>query len=428
MRPTRGAGGAKAPPPQATELVPLRQAGGAILFAGLGYFVDIFDLLLFAVVRVSSVHDLAGNATIEVGTRLQNAQLIGLMIGGLVWGMLGDRRGRRSALYGSILLYSLANIANAFVSTVPQYALWRFVAGFGLAGELGAALTLVSEMVDRHQRGTATTLVATLGVMGAVAAAIVGELVPWRTAYLIGGGLGLALLVLRVRLPDSAMFGRTRALGVRRGEVWRLVSTPDRALRYVRAILIGIPVWFSAGILLTFSPELAKDLGVAGEVTAGRAVLVYYASTTLGDLSSGLLSQWLHSRRKAVAIYYVGFAVGVVAYLSGAAKTPLAFYTICGWLGVVTGFWAVMVTMAVEQFGTDLRATAATSVPTFVRASAVPMTLTFLTLRQDLGSIGAAAVVGVVAMCLASLALWFQPETYGRDLDFVEGHGSQVKS
>ncbi len=196
--------GAEAPPPQASapnELVSIRQAWGAILFAGLGYFVDIFDLLLFAVVRVASVRDLgAGDRTIEVGTLLQNAQLIGLMAGGLVWGVLGDRRGRRSALYGSILLYSLANIANAFVSSVPQYAAWRFVAGFGLAGELGAALTLVSEMVDRRQRGTATTLVATIGVLGAVAAAIVGELVPWRTAYLIGGGLGLALLVLRLRL------------------------------------------------------------------------------------------------------------------------------------------------------------------------------------------------------------------------------------
>ena len=189
--------GAEAPPPQASvpnELVPIRQAWGAILFAGLGYFVDIFDLLLFAVVRVASVRDLgAGDRTIEVGTLLQNAQLIGLMAGGLVWGVLGDRRGRRSALYGSILLYSLANIANAFVSSVPQYAAWRFVAGFGLAGELGAALTLVSEMVDRRQRGTATTLVATIGVLGAVAAAFVGELVPWRTAYLIGGGLGFAL-------------------------------------------------------------------------------------------------------------------------------------------------------------------------------------------------------------------------------------------
>jgi MFS transporter, putative metabolite:H+ symporter len=407
--------------PERPELVPIRQARGAILFAGLGYFVDIFDLLLFAVVRVASVRDLgAGDRTIEVGTLLQNSQLIGLMVGGLVWGVLGDRRGRRSALYGSILLYSVANIANAFVATVPQYAAWRFVAGFGLAGELGAALTLVSEMVDRHQRGTATTLVATLGVMGAVAAAIVGELVTWRTAYVIGGGLGLVLLVLRVRLSDSAMFGRTRDLGTRRGNVWRLVNQPARAARYVRAILIGVPVWFSAGILLTFSPELAKDLGVVGEVTSGRAVLAYYASTTFGDLSSGLLSQWLRSRRKAVAIYYALLAAGIVVYLSGAATTPAAFYAVCAWLGVVTGFWAVMVTMAVEQFGTDLRATAATSVPTFVRASAVPMTLAFLALRQEFGSVVSAGVVGIVAMSLASLALWRQPETYGRDLDFVE--------
>jgi MFS transporter, putative metabolite:H+ symporter len=303
---------------------------------------------------------------------------------------------------------------------VPQYALWRFIGGFGLAGELGAALTLVSEMVDRRQRGTATTLVATLGVMGAVAAAIVGELVSWRTAYLIGGGLGLALLVLRVRLPDSAMFGRTRDLGVRRGDIRRLVSNPARALRYLRAILIGVPVWFSAGILLTFSPEFAKDLGVVGEVTSGRAVLAYYASTTLGDFSSGMMSQWLHSRRKAVAIYYAFCVVGFAAYLSGVAKTPMAFYAICAWLGVATGFWAVMVTMAVEQFGTDLRATAATSVPTFVRASAVPMTLAFLALRPSLGSVAAASSVGIVAMTLASLALWRQPETYGRDLDFTE--------
>jgi MFS transporter, putative metabolite:H+ symporter len=406
----------------------MRQAYGAILFAGLGYFVDIFDLLLFAVVRVASVRDLgAGDRTIEVGTLLQNSQLIGLMVGGLVWGMLGDRRGRRSALYGSILLYSLANIANAFVTSVPQYAAWRFVAGFGLAGELGAALTLVSEMVDRRQRGTATTFVATIGVMGAVAAAIVGELVPWRTAYLIGGGLGLALLMLRFRLRDSAMFGRTRDLGVRRGDVWRLVSNPDRAARYLRAILIGVPVWFTNGILITFSPELSKALGVIGDVTPGRAVLVYYAATTFGDLSSGLLSQWLRSRRRSVAMFYVCCVIGVVAYLSGVARTPAAFYAICAWLGFATGFWAVMVTMAVEQFGTDLRATAATSVPTFVRASAVPMTFAFFALRQNLGLVGGAALVGTVAFGLATFALWRQPETYGRDLDYVED-GTTIRS
>jgi MFS transporter, putative metabolite:H+ symporter len=406
----------------------MRQAYGAILFAGLGYFVDIFDLLLFAVVRVASVRDLgAGDRTIEVGTLLQNSQLIGLMVGGLVWGMLGDRRGRRSALYGSILLYSLANIANAFVTSVPQYAAWRFVAGLGLAGELGAALTLVSEMVDRRERGTATTLVATIGVMGAVAAAIVGELVPWRTAYLIGGGLGLALLMLRFRLRDSAMFGRTRDLGVRRGDVWRLVSNPDRAARYLRAILIGVPVWFTNGILITFSPELSKALGVIGDVTPGRAVLVYYAATTFGDLSSGLLSQWLRSRRRSVAMFYVCCVIGVVAYLSGVARTPAAFYAICAWLGFATGFWAVMVTMAVEQFGTDLRATAATSVPTFVRASAVPMTFAFFALRHNLGIVGAAALVGTVAFGIATFALWRQPETYGRDLDYVED-GATIRS
>ena len=223
------------------ELVPIRQAAGAILFAGLGYFVDIFDLLLFAVVRVPSVRDLgAGIATIEVGTLLQNAQLIGLMAGGLVWGMLGDRRGRRSALYGSILLYSLANIANAFVSSVPQYAAWRFVAGFGLAGELGAALTLVSELVDRRQRGTATTLVATLGVWAPWRPRLLASSSPWRTAYLIGGGLGLALLVLRVRLRRTRRCLRARATSAcRRGDLWRLVAI----LRSCRPVRSRHPDW-----------------------------------------------------------------------------------------------------------------------------------------------------------------------------------------
>ena len=403
------------------DIAPLRLACGAILFAGLGYCVDIFDLLLFAVVRVPSIRDLGGAShTIEFGTLLQNAQLIGMMIGGLVWGVLGDRRGRRSALYGSILLYSSATFANAFVATIPQYAAWRFIAGFGLAGELGAALTLVSEMVDRHQRGTATTLVATIGVLGAVAAAIVGEFVPWRVAYGIGGTLGFVLLALRVRLRDSSMFRRARDTGARRGDVWRLVSDRDRALRYLRAILIGVPVWFTSGTLITFAPEFAAHLGVPGEVTSSRAVLAYYAATTLGDLSSGLAGQWLHSRRRAVAIYYAFCVAGIAAYLLGAATTTTAFYAICAWLGFATGFWAVMVTMAVEQFGTDLRATVATSVPTFVRATTVPMTLAFLWLRPYAGMAGAAGIVGAVAFTAASAALWRQSETYGRDLDFME--------
>ncbi|MBX9929026.1 MAG: MFS transporter [Gemmatimonadaceae bacterium] len=404
-----------------TELVPLRRAWGTILLAGLGYFVDIFDLLLFAVVRVASVRDLgAGDQLLEVGSRLQNTQLVGMMIGGVLWGVIGDRRGRRSVLYGSILLYSVANLLNATATTIGQYQLWRFIAGVGLAGELGAALTLVSELVEPRARGTATTLVATLGVMGAVAAAVVGELVPWRVAYAIGGALGLALLLLRLGVRDSAMFTRVRRSHTERGNLLRLFDAPGRCFRFLRAIAIGVPVWFTTGILITFAPEFARALGTVGEVSAGRAVLVYYATTTLGDLTSGLLSQRLHSRRAAVAWYLALATVGVAAYLGGVARSTTGFYAICGWLGFATGYWAVMVTMAVEQFGTDLRATVATSVPTFVRATAVPMTLAFLALRDAVGVRGGAAVVGAAAFAIAALALWAQSETYGRDLDFTE--------
>lgn len=405
----------------ADELAPIRLLGGPILFVTLGYFVDVFDLLLFAVVRVESIRDLGmGSRTVEVGALLQNAQLIGLMLGGLVWGAIGDRRGRRAALYGSILLYSLANLANAMVTSVPQYALWRFIAGFGLAGELGAGLTLVGEMVDRRARGTATTLVATIGTTGAIAAAVVGQLVPWRSAYAIGGVLGLALLALRVRVHDSPMFARTHRTSARPGDIRRLFDTRERAARYVRTILIGVPIWFTVGILVTFAPEFARHLGVMGEVVAGHTILVFYTGGSLGDLACGLLSQVLRSRRRAVAVFYGLSVPAIAAYLLGAARTPTAFYLVCGWLGFGAGFWAVMVTMAVEQFGTDLRATVATSVPTFVRASAVPMTLAFLALRPTIGMAAAAGIIGALAMTAAAWALWRLPETYGRDLDFVE--------
>ena len=408
-------------PVATAELHPLRRVGGPLLFITLGYFVDVFDLLLFAVVRVPSVRDLgAGGDPVEIGALLQNAQLLGVMLGGLVWGRLGDRRGRRAALYGSIMLYSIANLANAFVTTIPAYAVWRFIAGFGLAGELGAGLTLVGEMVERRERGTATTLVATFGTLGAAAAALVGELVPWRQAYAIGGVLGLALLLLRVRLQDSPMFTRTQATSARAGDFRLLLGTPERAARYLRSILIGAPIWFTVGILIVFAPEFARVLGVQGDVVVGRTVMVFYTCSAVGDLACGLLSQRLRSRRGAVAAFYALSVPATLVFLTGAADTPSAFYALCGWLGFSAGYWAVMVTMAVEQFGTDLRATAATSVPALVRASAVPMTLGFLALRPALGMAFAAGLIGALAFGLAAWALWRQPETYGRDLDFVE--------
>ncbi|MBL8980725.1 MAG: MFS transporter [Gemmatimonadetes bacterium] len=408
-------------PTPTPELVPARRATAAIALAGLGYFVDIFDLLLFAVVRVPSVRDIAGEAQLlSAGTLLQNTQLIGMMIGGVAWGVLGDKRGRRSVLYGSILLYSLANLGNATATSIEAYVAWRFLAGLGLAGELGAALTIVSELVEPKERGLATTIVATMGVIGAVAAALVGGALPWRTAYVIGGVLGLILLVVRFQVRDSAMFARTRAQVTTRGSFVYLLGTPARALRYARAILIGVPVWFTSGLLVTFAPEFARTLGITGTVSAGTAVLCFYGATTFGDLTSGLLSQYWKSRRRAAGLYLALTATGVALYLGGVASTTAGFYLLYLWLGFSTGYWAVMVTMAVEQFGTDLRATVGTSVPTFVRATTVPMTLAWTTLQPMFGLRGAAAVVGAVVFGLAGWAVWRQSLTYGTDLDFVE--------
>jgi putative MFS transporter len=400
-----------------SELVSPRRALAAILAAGLGYFVDIFDLLLLSVLRVASLKELNADP-FEAGLALQNVQLVGMMLGGIAWGMLGDRRGRLTVLFGSIFLYSAATLANAFVSSFEQYLVLRFVAGFGLAGELGAGLTLVSELVEARSRGVATTLVATLGVLGAVAAALVGELVDWRTAYVIGGVMGFLLFALRLGVRESAMFKRGQ--GTSRGDFRRLFESRERALRFLRAILIGVPIWYAVPILITFAPEFARALGTTEAVVPGRAVLAFYLATAFGDLSSGLLSQKLHSRRKSIAIYLGLLVLGVPAYMLLGMHGAAAFYAGCAWLGFATGYWAVTVSAAVEQFGTDLRATVGTSVPTFIRVSGVPMTLAFQALRPALGIVPAACSVGAVAFVLAFWALANQPETYARDLDFVE--------
>ena len=399
------------------------------MVAGLGYFVDLFDLLLFSVVRRASLTALGSTSLLDDGAWIQNVQLVGLMIGGIGWGMIGDRRGRRTVLFGSILLYSAATLANAFVTTVPQYALARFVAGIGLAGELGAALTLVSELVRPSQRGTATALVAMLGVLGAVAAALVGDQMDWRWAYATGGLMGFTLLVLRLGVRESALFMRGSADGQARGRLRSLFATRERIVRYLRSVLIGIPIWFAVPILVTFAPELAMAVGVAEPVSAAKAVLWFYACTSLGDVSSGLLSQQLRSRRLAVAVFLAVLTVAVLWLLLGGVRTANGYLAIVGLLGFGGGYWAVMITMAVEQFGTDLRATVGTSVPTFVRASAVPITLLFLTLRDALhispwagqGDVRSAALLtGLLCVVPAIWALATTSETYGRDLRFNE--------
>lgn len=398
-----------------------------VLVCGLGYFVDIYDLILFTIVRQESLADLGvtGGAVLDASELILNAQMVGMLLGGLLFGVLADRKGRLSVLLGSILLYSVMNIANAFVASVPMYALFRFLSGIGLAGELGVAITLVAEIMPKRTRGYGTTLVASLGILGAVAAYGVHTLTDWRMAYIIGGVMGLALLLMRVRIGESDMFRAVeQSAGISRGNV-ALLFSPKRIGRYLASVAIGVPIWYVIGILVAFSPEFSRESGGATTVVAGQSVMWAYIGLATGDLLSGLLSQLMRSRKKSVLLFLIGTASLVAWYLYTPQKSEQLTYIMCGLLGVGVGYWAVFVTTAAEQFGTNLRATAATTIPNVVRGSLVPAILAFRALRlewqhDDHELRLAATVVGVAVLALAFVGWLFLRETYGKDLDFVE--------
>lgn len=404
---------------------PSRRVAFAILVAALGYFVDIYDLILFSIVRVTSLRAIGvpDAELLSTGVRLLNMQMGGMLIGGALWGVLGDKRGRLSVLFGSIVMYSVANIANGFVQTVDQYAWLRLVAGIGLAGELGAGITLVSEIMPARTRGWGTAVVASVGILGAVVAALVGGATDWRVAYFIGGGMGLALLALRIGVAESGLFESLKqTTAVTRGNLWALLVSKETRGRYARVVLIGMPIWYVIGILITFSPEFGQAVGMSPLPNAGRAVMFCYIGLAIGDLGSGALSQALGSRRRVVAIALVATSICIAVYFSAAHISLTVFYAVCLALGVATGYWAIFVTIAAEQFGTNIRATATTTAPNFVRGAVVLLTSVFTWLRPSLGIRGSAMLVGAIALVIAFIALRGLEETFGRDLDYVEPH------
>lgn len=394
----------------------------AVTVAALGYFVDLYDLILFSIVRVKSLVGLGVPRAdlLDQGVFLLNMQMAGMLIGGVLWGILGDKRGRLSVLYGSILLYSLANLGNGLVQSVEAYAVMRLLAGIGLAGELGAGVTLVSEIMDRHSRGWGATVISTVGVMGAVTAALVGDKLDWRTSYFVGGGLGLALFLLRVRVRESAMFERLKTTSVARGSLWTLLRNGRRAWRYASVILIGLPIWYTAAILITFCPEFGRVMGMTDLPSPAKAVMYYYIGLTVGDFASGWLSQLLRTRKRVVAGFILATLGSVALYFLIGGRSLTVFYSVCGLMGAACGYWAVFVTIASEQFGTNVRSTVTTTVPNFVRGAVVPITLTFKALKGPLGVQGSAIAVGAAVFLLTFVALYGLEETYGRDLDYVE--------
>ncbi|HAC23567.1 MAG TPA: MFS transporter [Cytophagales bacterium] len=393
-----------------------------VLVAALGYFVDIYDLLLFSIVRISSLRSMGVSDAdmLATGEFLIRVQMTGLLVGGLIWGIMGDKRGRLSVLFGSILLYSLANIANGFATTVDQYALLRFIAGIGLAGELGAGITLVAEILPTRLRGYGTTLVATVGLMGAVLANIIAKNFEWQTAYFIGGGLGLMLLIARVGVFESGVFLKIKEQEVERGNFLQLFRSRERLIKFIGCILIGLPIWYVIGILITFSPEFAAALAIQGTVNSGDAVMFSYIGLAAGDLSSGFISQAVRSRKKVVSGFILITLAVVIFYLYGPISSATGFYAVCFALGFGVGYWALFVTVAAEQFGTILRSTVATSVPNFIRGTVVPLTLLFKFFRGYVGLVTGALLVGLLTVAIGLLALRWIDETFSRDLNFVE--------
>jgi MFS family permease len=393
-----------------------------VVVAALGYFVDIYDLLLFGIVRVPSLKDLglSDEEVSLIGASILNWQMTGLMLGGILWGVLGDKKGRLSVLFGSILTYSLANIACGFVENPEMYKIIRFVAGIGLAGELGAGITLVSESLPKHLRAIGTSLVAGIGLLGAVFAYLTVEVFEWRTAYFIGGGMGISLLLLRIGVFESGAFSAIKEQKhIQRGNFFSFFTNANRLKRYLQCVAIGLPTWFVIGILTTFSNEFGEALGV-NDIKPGLAIMWCYIGLSIGDLLSGFLSHALHSRKKAVGLMMLFTLIFVCLYLFYGFKSITELYSMCLFMGIGIGYWAMFVTIAAEQFGTNLRATAATTIPNMVRGTVVIMTAFFSFVKPSYGVIIAGGSVGLICFLLGFWAIASIGETHNRDLDFLE--------
>ena len=394
-----------------------------VIVAALGYFVDIYDLLLFGIVRIPSLRDLGlSEAEVSgVGASILNWQMTGLLLGGVLWGVLGDKKGRLSVLFGSILTYSLANVACGFVQDPLTYKILRFVAGIGLAGELGAGITLVSEILPIRLRAIGTSLVAGIGLLGAVFAYFTAEWFDWRTAYHIGGGMGIGLLLLRVGVFESGVFqGLREQKHIQKGNFFSLFTNADRLARYLRCIGMGLPTWFVIGILATFSNEFGNSLGIKPAIQPGLSIMWCYIGLSAGDIASGFISQWLASRRKAVLLLMLLSLFGSAFYLFGGLQTTNVHYGMMLLLGFGIGYWAMFVTIGAEQFGTNLRATAATTIPNMVRGTVVLMTTLFGYFKEIFSVTGAGAVVGLICFVIGIYAVISSQETHGKDLDFLE--------
>ncbi|MBI5473444.1 MAG: MFS transporter [Ignavibacteriae bacterium] len=395
----------------------------AVIAAALGYFVDLYDIVLFGVVRIASLKDIGivGDELTSKGILLLNLQMIGMLIGGVMWGIIGDKFGRRFALLSTITMYSIANILNGFVNDINTYAVLRFVAGVGLAGEFGAGVTLVAEILPKQYRGYGTTVISFLGLVGALTASFVGASFDWRVAYFVGGAMGLVVLGGRIfTLRESEMFEAQKQSTHKRGDVFLILKSKSALLKFLAVTAVGVPIWYVSGIIITFSPEVGAALNLSRGITAAETLKWQAIGLAVGSGLSGIVSELIKSRKKVVWACFIGMAALAVAVLNMHNAAAETFMMVILVVGLGQGYWTVFITMAAEQFGTNIRATVTTSVPNFVRSMVVPMSLWLNAIRHDLGLINSALIIGGVVFLLAFISLYFMSETYGKDINYIE--------
>lgn len=393
-----------------------------VIIVSLGYFVDVYDILLFSAVRRASLTALgvADADLANIGLSLLNWQLLGMLVGGLIWGIIADKKGRRSVLFGSIIAYSIATLCNAFVTSVDMYKVMRFVAGFGLAGELGVGIALITEVVEKSRRTYATTIVASFGMLGGVLAAFIAAKMHWQTSYIVGGVMGLVLLIFRFSISDSELFKKAYASSVGKGNILQLFGKPKLLKRYLLCVLVGAPTYVFAGTFITLAPEFGKTFGLETPISAATALIYFYISLTVFDGISGLLSKAMASRKKVLNIFLLLQILAVVIYLFVPVKSEFDFYLRCGLIGASLGYWTVLITNAAEQFGTNLRATVSTSVPNFARGLQIPFSFLYKSLVVSFGIVHAGAIVGIGSVAVGLIAVYFLQDKFENNADYVE--------
>ena len=412
-----------------------------VIVAALGYFVDIFDLVLFGMVRESSLKSIGviePELLTNYGLMLDNWQMGGMLLGGIFWGILGDKRGRLTVLFGSIITYSIANIGNGLVESVEWYSFFRFIAGFGLAGELGAGITLVNEVMTKEKRGIATAFVAATGIFGAVVGGfLVGGIESitkslnitsfesWRIAYFVGGGMGIILLVLRISVVESSIYNSVKHEKSSLGNISILFKNKELRLRYISIIIIGFPIWYLVQLYAKYSPELVSAVGLKlsnPEATARHAIMIIYLGLTVGDLASGLISNYLQSRKKALRLFLLLVLGGLMLFWTAGIYSEFMFFLSIGIIGFAAGYWAIFMSTAAESFGTNIRSTVTNTAPNFVRGSVIIINGMFFLLGSyfGLGTVIANLVIGLLIMVLAFWALRNLKETFHSDLDYME--------